>query len=150
MASVSALTIAGCATSAPGPAALDDATTADTLARMARRLYPHDALPDSVYAEVAAGVSAAAAADPAASARLRDGARTLQASRSWRSGGAAGETEALRSIENTPFFTAMRSEVQSRLYVHPAVWAMLGYPGPSLPFGGYVDKGFDDIDWLPA
>jgi hypothetical protein len=29
------------------------------------------------------------------------------------------------------------------------MWAHIDYPGPSLPFGGYVEKGFDDIDWLP-
>jgi hypothetical protein len=28
------------------------------------------------------------------------------------------------------------------------VWTKLGYEGPSAPEGGYLHRGFDDIDWL--
>ena len=39
--------------------------------------------------------------------------------------------------------------VRAELYYLPAVWALLGFEGSSVEFGGYVDRGFDDIDWLP-
>jgi len=26
----------------------------------------------------------------------------------------------------------------------------LGYEGPSFDKGGYINRGFDDLDWLPA
>ena len=29
------------------------------------------------------------------------------------------------------------------------VWATLGYQGSSIEYGGYLHRGFDDIDWLP-
>ena len=29
------------------------------------------------------------------------------------------------------------------------VWAKLGYQGSSIEYGGYLHRGFDDIDWLP-
>jgi hypothetical protein len=30
------------------------------------------------------------------------------------------------------------------------VWAKFGYEGPSADKGGYISRGFDDIDWLEA
>ena len=35
------------------------------------------------------------------------------------------------------------------LYSDPEVWELLGYEGPSFDKGGYIDRGFDDLDWLP-
>ena len=35
------------------------------------------------------------------------------------------------------------------LYDDREVWELLGYEGPSFDKGGYVDRGFDDLDWLP-
>lgn len=158
LASASALAVAGCAGSggnAPDVAAEADPVGAPeslVLYRMARLIYPHAALPDDVYIDVVRGMADAAASDPARLALLRDGARTLADGRplAWISRPEAEQLASLAAIEATPFFAAVRSDVQTRLYVHPAAWALLGYPGPALPFGGYVDKGFDDIDWLPA
>jgi hypothetical protein len=138
------LALAACATGA-GSGGLD-ATSRTGLAQMARRLYPHDALGDEVYAEVSDGV--AAAGDPAA---IADGLRALDAAGAGRflDRDAAGQVASLQAIESGAFFAGVRAGVQARLYEHPATWAAIGYPGPALPFGGYWDKGFDDIDWLP-
>jgi len=35
------------------------------------------------------------------------------------------------------------------LYDDPEVWAVLGYEGPSLDKGGYINRGFNDLDGLP-
>jgi hypothetical protein len=29
------------------------------------------------------------------------------------------------------------------------VWPLFGYEGSSLEYGGYLERGFDDIGWLP-
>jgi len=34
------------------------------------------------------------------------------------------------------------------LYTDRKVWSELGYEGPSFKFGGYLERGFNDIDWL--
>ena len=34
------------------------------------------------------------------------------------------------------------------IYGNPEVWPLFGYEGPSADKGGYIDRGFDDIDWL--
>jgi hypothetical protein len=28
------------------------------------------------------------------------------------------------------------------------VWAKLGYQGPSAELGGYINRGFNDQDWM--
>jgi hypothetical protein len=35
------------------------------------------------------------------------------------------------------------------LYNDHEVWELLGYEGPSFDQGGYLNRGFDDLDWLP-
>jgi hypothetical protein len=59
------------------------------------------------------------------------------------------QISALRAIEGDPFFVAVRNGVRDRLYALPAVWKAIGYPGSSLEFGGYLNRGYADINWLP-
>ena len=35
------------------------------------------------------------------------------------------------------------------IYDNPDVWKAFGYEGAAAHLGGYVDRGFDDLDWLP-
>ena len=35
------------------------------------------------------------------------------------------------------------------LYNDKEVWDVLGYEGASFDKGGYVNRGFNDLDWLP-
>ena len=35
------------------------------------------------------------------------------------------------------------------LYRNEEVLTFLGYQGSSIEYGGYLNRGFDDIDWLP-
>jgi hypothetical protein len=58
--------------------------------------------------------------------------------------------EVLRGISTTEFFEGVRSRVITTLYSDPEVWTLLGYEGSSFEHGGYVDRGFDDLDWLPS
>ncbi|MGH7212705.1 MAG: hypothetical protein ACREF1_14735, partial [Acetobacteraceae bacterium] len=55
----------------------------------------------------------------------------------------------LRHIEKTEFFTTVRGRTISGLYTNPLVYQMFGYGGPSVQLGGYIDRGFGDIGWLP-
>ena len=56
---------------------------------------------------------------------------------------------ALRGIERTAFFTLVRSTTVAFMYSDRELWAVVGYEGESSDQGGYVDRGFDDLDWLP-
>jgi hypothetical protein len=36
------------------------------------------------------------------------------------------------------------------LYNQQELWTKLGYEGSSAEKGGYLHRGFNDLDWLPA
>ena len=55
---------------------------------------------------------------------------------------------AMIAVEQMDFFAVIRGAVSQRLYYHPAIWALLGYEGPSFQQGGYLNRGAGDIDWL--
>lgn len=123
-----------------------------TLVRVARLLYPHDALDDSVYAEALRPLLSRADRDAELAADLRSGLAMLDASAggSWRAASPAVQLDALERLEDRRFFQTLQTAVRTRLYQHPVVWTLLGYEGPSLEFGGYLHRGFDDIAWLPV
>jgi hypothetical protein len=54
----------------------------------------------------------------------------------------------LREIQQTDFFGKLRSDLIVSLYNNPEVWPKFGYEGSSAEHGGYINRGFDDIDWL--
>ena len=115
---------------------------------MARALYPHDSLDDTFYRRVVDTV--AANADAAQLALLADGAAKLDEAGA-RAFVALPEKEklaALQAIEGSPFFEAMRAATARYLYDDRALWARFGYEGASSHLGGYIERGFDDIDWI--
>ena len=120
--------------------------------RLARLLYPHDALDDSVYADALRPLLSRADRDVALAADLRAGLAMLdaRAGGSWRAASPDVQLDALERLEEERFFQTLRTAVRNRLYQHPVVWTLLGYEGSYLEFGGYLHRGFDDIAWLPA
>ncbi len=131
--------------------------TARTLIQMARDLYPHDRLGDSYYAKAIEPYDAKAATDAQLADLLNQGAAMLDREAKAKFGKPYAElsTEGdrvavLKAAEQTPFFKKVRADMITALYNQPEVWAKLGYEGPSAPEGGYLHRGFDDIDWLPA
>ena len=62
--------------------------------------------------------------------------------------GKADRVAVLKSIETTPFFAKVRGDMVVALYNQPEVWAKLGYEGASAEYGGYIHRGFEDIDWI--
>jgi hypothetical protein len=128
-----------------------------TLTRMARDLYPHDRLPQSCYENAVASIDGDLSKDPATRLVLADGVASLDAAAKSVHGKpyAALESEAdrvaiLKKIEGTSFFTTFRGAMITALYNQPDVWTKLGYEGPSAEHGGYLHRGFNDLDWLPA
>ena len=49
----------------------------------------------------------------------------------------------------TAFFEHVRGTTTVTLYNDKEVWELLGYEGYSSDQGGYVNRGFNDLDWLP-
>jgi hypothetical protein len=131
--------------------------TLATLVLMSRDIYPHDHFPDSLYVAAASPWDEKAAGDAAFKQMLEDGVTRLDADARDRFGGTYLATaweddrvSLLRGIEHTPFFKKCRGDLVVSLYNQPAVWTKLGYEGSSAEHGGYIHRGFDDIDWLSS
>jgi hypothetical protein len=55
----------------------------------------------------------------------------------------------LSNLERTPFFRMARADAVAFFYSEMDVYDVLGYEGPSFDKGGYANRGFNDLDWLP-
>ncbi|MDQ6437628.1 twin-arginine translocation signal domain-containing protein [Mesorhizobium sp. LHD-90] len=126
--------------------------TMATLIQMARDVYPHDQVPDKYYAIAVKSHDEAAAKDAAHKDLIEKGVADLD-QRSGAGGyrGLGWEEErvkVLRQIEETPFFQAIRGGLVVGLYNQKEVWPIFGYEGESYSKGGYIARGFDDIEWL--
>ena len=55
----------------------------------------------------------------------------------------------LQRIEQTEFFQKIRGDLVVSLYNQKELWPKFGYEGSSAEHGGYIKRGFADIDWLP-
>jgi hypothetical protein len=130
--------------------------TLKTLVKVARDIYPHDMLVDSYYITAIKPWDAKAAKDPAVKALLEDGVRRLDqdaqdrhklayAQVPWE----ADRVVLLQGIEHTDFFKQVRSDLVVSLYNQEELWPKFGYEGSSAEHGGYIKRGFNDIDWLP-
>jgi hypothetical protein len=122
---------------------------AETVTALARTLYPHDGLSDEVYARVAAKLDEAADGDREQARIITEGVADLDAGTPFLDRRADERLAAAKEIEGSPFFELVRSTAVVEVYSDTATWRLLGYEGPSFAKGGYLDRGFNDLDWLP-
>lgn len=123
-----------------------------TLMKMGRVLYPHAKLPDAVYALLAKDLDAGATSDVKTTTLLRDGIASLDKAvgGNFSKATPVKQLAAVKSVEGTPFFAAVRGKCVTSLYDNDMAFAALGYPGSSWEKGGYITRGFQDLKWLPA
>jgi hypothetical protein len=128
-----------------------DARVADTLAVAARTLYPHDRLPERIYRRVVAALDGIAGKSPAAAQSIAefvdlvDGAMPLP----FRELSEGYRVAVLKGIEATAAFRLVQRTTVRFLYDDLEVWGAFGYEGASVHLGGYLKRGFNDLDWLP-
>jgi hypothetical protein len=115
----------------------------DTTLRVARVMFPHDRLPDIAYAKVVKALEAESETVEQGVAALDEPTPFLELPDE------DARLERLRSLEGTDYFELVRSTAVVELYDNPLVWQAFGYEGPSAHLGGYLHRGFDDLDWLP-
>jgi hypothetical protein len=122
----------------------------DILRRVSFLLFPYPELGAAPYDKIVNGVSSAAQSDADLRQMIGDAVERLDAGRgtNFLSLDEATQIEALTQIEATPFFAYMLQKTRDELFNNPVVWAHIGYEGSSLEFGGYVNRGLNDIDWL--
>ena len=115
-----------------------------TLHRIARLLFPIDGLGDGPYERTVAALAGqadvvtegVAALDELANGRYLDLPEQRQVA-------------LLKEMEGGGFFSTALETTRIGVLNDPETWAVIGYGGSSLEFGGYIDHGLADIDWLP-
>ena len=124
--------------------------TMATLVQMARDIYPHDRIPDSYYVIAVKGYDA-----PEAAAEIEAGISALNAAAQGAGhadylsiGWEDDRVALLRAMENSAFFQKIRGGLVTGLYNQKEIWPLFGYEGESFSHGGYIERGFDDINWL--
>lgn len=124
----------------------------DALVRLLRVAYPHPSFPDGPYERTADEMIGQVDSSLWHRLTLTQGLESLDAA----AGGdfTSLDDEAalalLRQMEGAEFFTFVRGVTVVTLYNDHEVWGLLGYEGASYDQGGYLERGFDDLDWLPT
>ena len=126
--------------------------TLTTLARAARDIYPHDHVADAYYITAVSGYDSG---KPEVRELLTKGCALLDAEARKRHGtsylSVPEETDRvaiLKTNQDTPFFNKLRSDLLVTFYNQKPLWPKFGYEGASADKGGYINRGFNDIDWV--
>jgi len=131
-----------------------------TLVKFTRDLFPHDRLDDSFYQRAVKPLEEEAAKDGALRQLLILGVGRLNQWAHLAAGKAYADLEdeekriaLVRRLEVDPsapadFFQKVYSTTIVSLYNQPEVWPLFGYEGPSSAKGGYLHRGFNDLNWL--
>jgi hypothetical protein len=114
----------------------------ETTLRVARVMFPHDMLPDIAYAKVVKALEAEAETVAAGVAALDDPTPFVELD-------ADAQLAAITAAEGSDYVELVKTTAVVELYDNPLVWEAFGYEGPSVHLGGYLHRGFDDLDWLP-
>ncbi len=131
--------------------------TALSLLIMARHLFPHDFLGDQYYAEVVVNLDEQAKSDSSLAEKLENGVKDLgqiiAADRTYnvafKDQSSGIQLKNLKRIDGSDFFETVKAATMGGLYGNPRVAAFFGWEGSSVEHGGYINRGFDDIGWLP-
>lgn len=118
-----------------------------TLMAVVRTIAPHDTLAEAAYALVVKAIDAECVRDAATLALLRGGLGQLGAE--FATAGEAARITALTAMESSAFFRLLRFQTLSNLYASSIAYAHFGYEGESFSKGGYLQRGFNDLRWLP-
>ncbi len=125
---------------------------ASQLLAIIKRIYPHDQMEDAVYAFAIKAVDERASTDPSAKEVVLAGLAGLnkQSATAWNAMNEQEQIAALTAIQDSTFFTLIRSVSVNSLYSNELAYLHFGYEGASFPKGGYLMRGFNDLKWLPA
>jgi hypothetical protein len=122
-----------------------------TLLRFAWNLFPLEKVDESVYVAVVEGLDRRAQGDTALYEQIAAGIAKLDEARGkpWIALPEADQIAVMKDVERTPFFGTMRTAAVNTIFGNAAVWKLIGYEGSAVEHGGYVNRGFNDITWVP-
>ncbi len=127
-----------------------------TLLRMARDIYPHEGfLDDLPYLAVIDAMLTESEKDPKVANLMASGldelekhANAIHKSSYVEINNLDYREAILRTIQSTAFFQKVRGSLMMGIYNNKTLWPKFVYDGSSWEEGGFINKGFDKIDWL--
>ena len=128
-----------------------DSVTGRALLKATRHIFPHDNLDDAVYALVVKQLDNDAGADKAVAGLLKDGVLALNeaAGGDWLALAPPAQFAIIEKMAGDDFFEKIRGTAVVSLYNNDMAWAYFGYEGDAWNKGGYLARGFNDLNWLP-
>jgi len=122
------------------------------LKRIIKTAFPHPDFPDEAYERMTSRIVTEADASTWFRVVLTQGLIALgaQSEEPFLELSDERALAVLRRVADLEFFGFIRRTTVLNLYDDPQVWEVLGYEGPSFDQGGYLHRGFDDLDWLPT
>lgn len=118
------------------------------ISSISRTLFPHDLLDDSVYLKVVQSIDADMHTNNSKMKLVLDGLSSL--GDDFLVSNPRAREQRLRQIEGSAFFKYVHAQTISHIYGDPGLWPVFGFEGSSFERGGYLNRGFDDIDWIPS
>jgi hypothetical protein len=122
-----------------------------SLQRFCYLLFPYPELGNPPYDRVVESLVAQSSGDAETLALLTASLAqldTLVEESNFLSAAEDAQIEAMKRIEHGEFFQWVLASTRQQLFNDKVVWAFIGYEGSSLEFGGYRNRGLNDIDWL--
>jgi hypothetical protein len=122
-----------------------------TLTRILRVAFPHPKVPDGPYERMAQKVVTEANESTWFRVALTQGLMALDSQSEEHFLDLSDERAlaVLKRIADLEFFGFIRRTTVLNFYADPQVWEVFGYEGESYSKGGYLHRGFADLDWLP-
>ncbi len=121
-----------------------------------KQMYPHNILNDLHYQKVVEKIIESSSSDEAVNKIIKNGISKLNdtvdktmVKNTWIESSSAEQLETLKKISKTEFFSKLKSTTINTLYNDDEVWELFGYEGDAFSKGGYLYRGFNDLDWLP-
>ena len=121
------------------------------LTRIIRVAFPHPRIPDGPYERMTQKIIDASQESRWFRMALTQGLATLDSLTEEHFLDLPDERAlaVLKRIAELEFFAFIRRTTVLNFYEDPEVWEVLGYEGESFSKGGYINRGFNDLDWLP-
>jgi hypothetical protein len=142
-----AATLAACTRSGNQATGTSGGPDLELLASVAYDILPYAELTPDLYVKAAQQIlDLHDAGMPDGLKKLRDASNNVP----WKDLAEPDRVAILTSMQDTPFFEVLRSNTLLVLLREPATFAVVGYGGSAMQFGGYLHRGFNDISWLPA
>ncbi len=123
----------------------------DVLADLAYQMVPLLEPSSPVYRSVAAAIQNRALQNAGLVALVSNGIVALndKNDKPWLELTAKQRVAVIQSQYSNQFLGLIRWLACEQVLRDTQVWVTLGYQGSSIEYGGYLHRGFDDIDWLP-